>query len=235
MTSVQFDGTDQPAGQPASAPQQNTTPDVLTDELEARIEKAVNRAFRGIQSSQAKQEKRIKEFVQQQVSLLHSSGVDVTPEMERNIAKTVREQIPSDGEEAAVETPAPAAKTKTAPAPTDPSEAWAIAQGDAFEVEPLNAEDPEAAMLKEATDFKSWKRLVVKATEAKAERLAQSPTPPTKPIPNAVGAAGVDTQASLTDAYKTEMLANRGKRAACEAIQQKYTKLGLDIGSVSFR
>jgi hypothetical protein len=233
MTSVQFDGADQPAGQPASAPPQNTTP-ALTDEIEAAIQRAVAGAFRGIQSSQAKQEKRIKEFVQQQVTLLHSSGVDVTPEMERNIAKTVREQIPSDGAEDEAAAPAQVAKAKPTP-PQDPSEAWALIQGETFEVEPLNADDPEAERLKDAKDFTSWKRLVTQATRAKAERLAQSPTPPTKPIPNAVGAAGVDTQASLTDAYKTEMLANRGKRDVCLGIQQKYAKLGLDIERVSFR
>jgi hypothetical protein len=239
MTSVQFDGTEQLAGQPASESQQNTTPPALTqDQIEALrliVREETAKSYRALQSSQSKQEKRIKDFVQQQLSAAQAEGQEVTPQLEKALTRAAREQLLSDSDDEPAGQPAQVAAPKPAPQNLDPSEAWALIQGETFEVEPLNPDDPEAELLKEAKDFASWKKLVTRATRAKAERLAQSPTPPTKPIPNAVGAAGVDTQASLTDAYKSEMLANRGKRAACEAIQQKYTKLGLDIGSVSFR
>jgi hypothetical protein len=241
MTSVQFDGTEQPAGQPASASPQNTTPPALTqDQIEALrliVREETAKSYRALQSSQSKQEKRIKDFVQQQLSAAQAEGQEVTPQLEKALTRAAREQLLSDSDDEPAAQPAQVAAPKPAPQKLDPSEAFSTEQGEIFDVEPLNDSDPEAALLKGATDFKSWKRLVVQATQAKAERLAQSPTPPTKPIPNAVGAAGVDTQASLTDAYKAEVLANRGKGyRVLDQIKDKYAKLGLDLSAgVSFR
>jgi hypothetical protein len=237
MTSVQFDGTDQPAGQPASDIQKNTTPPALTqDQIEALrliVREETAKSYRALQSSQSKQEKRIKDFVQQQLSAAQAEGQEVTPQLEKALTRAAREQLLSDSDDEPAGQPAQVAAPKPAQQKLDPTEAFSTEQGEIYDVEPLNDSDPEAATLKGAQSLKEWKRLVVEATRAKAERIRAEP-PKTKPIPNAVGAAGVDTQASLTDAYKTEMLANRGKRAACEAIQQKYTKLGLDIERVSF-
>lgn len=237
MSSVQFEGEGQQVGTPAPETQPNTTPEVLTPEqIETQIEKAVSKAFRAIQSSQSKQEQRIKQFVQQQVNVFRGQGVEVTPEMERAITASVKEQFVEPESKDEPETqPAQVAKPKPAARGNDPSEAFAFEQADLFDVDVLDPKDPEAAMLEGAKSLKEWKRLVVEATIAKAERVRANP-PQVKPIPSAVSAAGVDSTQSLATAYKTELLANRGKGMVVgEQIKEKYRKLGLDVDTVSLR
>lgn len=230
MPSVQFEGEGQQPGQAAPETQTNNTPSALTPEqIEAVVQKSVDRAFRAIQSSQSKQEKRIKEFVQQQVNVLRGSGIEVTPEMERSITSTVKEQFASpESSDEPEPQPAQVAQPKPAPQPktVDPSEAFANEQGDIFDVEPLEDSDPEAQMLAGAQSLKEWKRLVVEATRQKAERVKSEP-PKTKSQPSVVPAAGA---ANLQSEYQAALAkVPRGDVEAIFKVKAEYRKRGLKI------
>lgn len=231
MPSVQFEGEGHQPGQAAPTTQSNTTPDDLTPEkIEALVQDAVRKAYRSLQSDQSKQELRIKQFVQQQVNALKVQGIEVTQEAERAIAATVKEQFaePEDKNGQAPQ-PAQVAQPQKPVAPSkDPSEAFAIEQAELYDVEPLDENDPEAATLKEAKSLKDWKRMVAEATRAKAERIQAEPPKP-KPIPNATGFAGVNRSETMAEAYKKEILANRGAGfQKLREIKDKYRKAGFD-------
>lgn len=232
MPKVQFDGSeDQQAGQPASENQPNTTPAALTPaDVEAIVERATSKAFRAIQSSQSKLEKRIKESVQQQVNMLRGNGIDVTPEIERNITNSVKEQLARPDSEDEPE-PQPAQVVQPKPAPqnktVDPSEAFANEQGDIFDVEPLEDTDPEAAMLQGAGSFKEWKRLVVEATRQKAERIRNEP-PKAKPQPSVVPPAGAAS--NLQSEYQAELAKlPKGDIDAIFRLRASFRKRGLNV------
>jgi hypothetical protein len=208
---VQFQsGEGQQPGQAEPKPAENTTPGALTPEqIEALVEKATNKAFRAIQSSQSKQEKRIKEYVQQQVTLLRGSGVEVTPEIERAIHHNIREQLAEpDGEDEPVQPTAQVAAPKATKTQPDPVDDFIAEVREMYGVE-VEDTDAEAGEIVNNKSWAEYKRTYIEAARAKAAREAANP-PKARPIPNAVSAAGASSQESLREQYIAEVKAHRG-------------------------
>lgn len=240
MATVEFQGDGQQAGQPVPETQANTAQKGLdADEIKSLVKAAVADAYRGIQSSQAKQEKRIKDFVQQQVTVLRGQEVPVTPELERALISQAKQQFAqSDGDNEQEAAPAQVPQPKPVQPASDPSK-----RPDEELIEKLRAKygvevedsDPEVEMLETKGSWEDYVATMTAAAIKKAKRTgASSPKP--KPVPAAVGSAGIDSVQSLEAAYKAEMLANRGKGMTVgDTIKEKYRKQGLDVDGVSFR
>ena len=115
---VTFSGnvTPQPgeAGQAQPAEKQPEGEKPLT---RAELMDALSAWNRQQQGLRAKQEKRIIERVEQQLAVLRTAGVEVTEAVRENLARTVREQEASDGEDL----PGTPTESKSKPQASQPS------------------------------------------------------------------------------------------------------------------
>ena len=188
---------------------------------------AWNRQQQGLR---AKQEKRIIERVEQQLAVLRTAGVEVTEAVRENLARTVREQEASDGEDL----PGTPTESKSKPQASQPSgliakinaKRDAIAEKYGVSVEEA---DPEAQNVITDGDPLTFLETYEAACKAKSDRMKQSPE---ARVPAIVGGGSVSSGATLEESYRAEMKNNRGKPEALRQVQQKYQKLGLDTGAV---
>lgn len=229
---VTFSGTVTP--QPGEAGQAQRTekqPDGEKPLTRAELMEALSEWNRQQQGLRAKQEKRLIERVEQQLAVLRNAGVEVNDAVRENLTRTVREQ-----ENAADGNDLPGTPTESKPKPqaSQPSDLIAKinAKRDAISEKygvSVEESDPEAAEVVINGDPLTFLETYEEACKAKSARVKQSPE---ARVPAIVGGGSVSSGATLEESYRAEMKNNRGKPEALRQVQQKYQKMGLDIGAV---
>lgn len=229
--SVTFQG----AGQLPNPSNEGETPTVPSDVVTRKELNEFRAEYdRKIQSATDKAESRLNKQISDKLKQLQAMSPYMTPEQVKTARETiVQEAYVAAGNETDISAP-PAAQPKmpetvTQPGGLSPDEAAREIMEAAGVV--IEDGDPEAATLNR-TSPQAYLLSVRKACQEKNHRIQQAP--PQARIPT-MGGGNVSNN-SLTEQYKTEMLANRGKGMdVAEQIKEKYRKLNLDVDSVSFR
>lgn len=158
----------------AAAPVQEQATTTATPDIEALVEKAVNKAFRGIQSMQDKQAKRIEAAVTRQLETLRQAGIEATPAQAAKIAETLKAQMSAEPNEPEA-APAPAAAK-----PQQAAQAAAAGNVNDLAVKIMDGmgmrvtkSDPEAALLKLDGTRDEYVASIPAAVKAKQERIAK--------------------------------------------------------------
>lgn len=170
---------------------------------------------------------KVKAKLDQVEATLKYAGQEVTPEMRQALRQRIVEDALFEADQ-----------------PSSPASANQPAQADRGDVGEINAaafammkeagihideNDPEAQSLDQTNAYKFFKSLEV-AIEAKKQRLASSP----KRTPTNLGGSGAPTPKATDQAYRDEMLANRGKGLeVARQIKAKYREAGVDVDRVS--
>lgn len=189
------------ATQPVSAPESTTAqqPDTGLSEERMRkilgdeIEKALGSAQRKTQSQIAKMENRIKSTVQQTLATMKAAGMQVSPEQEKALENTIRQQI-QPGEQPTEPAQAAAQPAGGDEAPPDPVTAAGWKLMDAYGVS-IDENDPEYALLDQTSEA-AYLKSILPAIQAKQARIQ---TPPGARVPAGGGGPAGNPIASIKD------------------------------------
>lgn len=179
-----------------------------------------------VDKSASRLDKRVKEATDKfndLVSLAEASGMVITPEQKTQMReKAITQAIVNPTESSnqlSQNQPVQAGKQEV-----DPVTADAVELMQSYGVV-IDDKDPESKLIDSTTKSpRKFLASVEEAAKAKKERLSRPGG--ASSVPGAIGAGG--QQPNLEEAYKSEMLANRGKGYAVgETIKDKYRKMGL--------
>lgn len=189
----------------------------LTDRASSRIEKRV--------------QDELKKF-DEVVKIQKQAGIEI----DQATLKNLRNEIVTNALTQVEDQPAPAMQSGQPPSSTEQALiAFTNQAAEAIAEElgvTLEKDDPEAKLVNHDSP-KAFLSSLRKATEAKKQRLEQSPASDVRVPTMNVGSPSVG---SLTEQYKSEMLANRGTGLPkMREIKEKYRKMGVDVDNTTLR
>ena len=220
-------GVSQPKDQPqyVTVDQVNALIEQVKRDSQSLVDKSMGRVSRDLAS--------LKDAVEK----VRATGVEITPEQEKEMRSRVIEQSLAEVDKPSQEKQEtqPAAQLEAKPAP-DPVSAVAVQMMKSILGGDIVANtDPEAELVdKETRNPDEFLASVRKAAEAKKARQEQERLEQAQARSPVMGGSGI-TQGSLAERYKQDMLAARGQGMdAARSIKEKYRKLGVDVDQVRF-
>ena len=225
------------AGQPVNtsgenqvpAPQMPASPSITEEVVRRVVGEALQDFSRTQQSQRDRMEARIKAEVEDRISLLRNSGVEVTDALSRSIQQNVAQKVISDSQqEGSKPAPAPTPGMGSTETPDPFAHAFSVADDWMKEAGvTIEENDPEAKSL-DFTSPAKFLRTFQAAIEAKRQRADAAVQQRASANTAGVGGGG-GTSPDLMAAYQKEVALVRGNIREVTRIQKKYREQGLNI------
>jgi len=190
------------------------------------------RAFRALQSMSDKKAAQVRNDAEKQVEAMMATGAQITPDMRENYVNMLVNKYKAS---LADEAPEPAqAQTHQAEEP-DPMLGSAKVTVDYMAtkhgVSIDDADNKEFGRLwQNVNSPKAYQEFLSKADAYLETKAKTVKTPPQARMASVAGNSG--SSKPTTESYKKEMQSARGNKEKVLAVQDKYRKAGIDIGSV---